>query len=179
MDAHHSHIWNLMGLGPQWVLKAKPNSLVAVNHAQSNTLSGVNTAVFGVFEVGLDSALNLKKVIDSSGVLLESMFKTVHWTWFDFLLCSVDQKTESPVISLSQQVLSCRQWLVFGGSVAAALGCSSVDIERAVGNVIQCTLQGEKRQLSVFPDLPDLLSQAHAKALAWKGLCAVRDKFSR
>jgi hypothetical protein len=179
MDAHHSHIWNLMGLGPQWVLKAQPDSLLAVNQAQGDTLNGVNTAVFGAFEVGLDSASNQKKVVDSSGALLESMFKTVHWRWSDFLLCPVRQQTENSVVSLSQEVLSCGQWLVFGGSVASALGCSSVDIERAVGTVIECTLEGAQRRLSVFPDLPDLLSQAHAKAMAWKGLCAVRDKFSR
>lgn len=185
MNAQDSHIWSLMGLGPHWVLKGEPNQSVtdaqgATQIELDQTVISVqrSTAVFGDFEVHLDSS-GLLQVFGQSGVLIERMFQSIHWGWADFTLVSITPSVLSSGAHLAAEALACKQWLVFGGQLAQALGCTPSQIEQASGFVLECSLQGAQRQLFILPAISDLLTQSHAKARAWKGLCLLREIFCK
>ena len=167
MNANDNAIWQAMGIGQQWHLKAEPAAPTAIS-----------SAILLVGDFDLSEAPSSVGPEGQAGVLLLNMLSAIAMpieklrflSLRQFEMQSLDLKNHLKQNPFAQVILigDTAARAVFGGQSSAA---------NLHGRVQQFELPGCNSEVLVMPALAELIAQPALKEKAWESLCLIRARF--
>ncbi|MCE2681158.1 MAG: hypothetical protein LW629_12145 [Burkholderiales bacterium] len=167
MNANDAHIWQALGMGPQWQLKTATTAVCSPN-------DGLLMA--GNFE--LSYTPEGPRPNGQTGVLLLNMLAAISMSLEHITFLSLKQTlAEAPDLKERLKTNPFSQVVLVGDEAVQALFGPQSSARSHHGVPHGVALPGCSAEVVVLPALTDLIAQPALKAKAWESLCLIRARF--